>query len=143
MERRLGEEGVLYALTPRGAELEEAVAAIGRWGAPLLAPGRGEDAFRPRWLLPALPAVLRGRTAEPPVEVGVVVDGLRLLLRLDADGPSTRLLGDEDPPVVLTTDAETLLGLAAGTLPVDRVLDSGALRGDPEVLGRVFPDPGS
>ncbi|WP_218156920.1 winged helix-turn-helix transcriptional regulator [Amycolatopsis saalfeldensis] len=83
VERRLGEEGVVYTLTSWGAGLREPMEALGRWGVPLLATGQGDDAFQPRWLTLALPALLRGATASPPVELGIETDGFRMVLRID------------------------------------------------------------
>jgi hypothetical protein len=49
--------------------------ALAMWGARLLASGRGDDDFRPRWLSNTLPALLRETTADPPVSVGVLAAG--------------------------------------------------------------------
>lgn len=140
VERRLGDAGVLYGLTQWGAELREPMEALGRWGAPLLATGQGDDAFRPRWLTLALPAMLRGRTAMPPVEVGFEVEGLLIVLRIDEDGPWARIEADCRPETVLTADPETVVGLVAGALTVDQALASGDLLGDVETLRRAFPE---
>lgn len=140
VERRLGDEGVLYGLTPWGAELRESMETLGRWGAPLLARGRGDDAFRPRWLTLALPAMLRGKTAVPPVEIGFEVEGLVIVLRIDEDGPSVGIGADRRPEVVLVADPETVVGLVAGSLTVDQAIASGELIGVPDVLRRAFPD---
>src|SRR5216684_6430765 len=40
----------LFRLTTRGQELEPALQALGRWGAPLLAKAPKSDAFRSHWL---------------------------------------------------------------------------------------------
>src|SRR5919106_7054717 len=77
IERRPGEtSGAVYALTPWGSQLREAVDALIRWSAPLMVSGQGNDAFEPRWLAIALEALLRGRTAKPPAELGIDVPGL-------------------------------------------------------------------
>lgn len=138
VERRLGERGVLYGLTSWGQELREPMEGLGRWGAPLLATGRGDDAFRPRWLTLALPAMLRGRTASPAVELGFEVDGLLIVLRIDEDGPSAAVGGDHRPETVLTAEADVVVGLAAGALSVDEATASGVLHGDADVLRRAF-----
>src|SRR5215207_7328577 len=71
IERRLGEtSGVVYALTPWGDELREAVGALIRWSAPLMVSGPAGDPMQPRWLAVALEALLRGRTARPFAELG-------------------------------------------------------------------------
>lgn len=138
VERALGDTGVLYGLTQWGAELKVSMEALGRWGVPLLAAGRGDDTFRPRWLTLALPAILQGRTAAPPVEVGFEVEGLLIRLCIDEDGPRVSIGGDHRPEAVLVTEAETVVGLVAGTLTVGQALDAGELRGDADVLRRAF-----
>src|SRR5919107_3516034 len=51
IERRLGEtSGVVYALTPWGSQLREAIEALIRWSNPLMISGPGGDAFQARWL---------------------------------------------------------------------------------------------
>ncbi len=138
VERALGGAGVLYGLTRWGAELKEPMEALGRWGVPLLAEGRGDDEFRPRWLTLALPAILHGRTATPAVEVGFDVEGLLIVLRIDEDGPSARIGDENRPDTVLVADAETVVGLVAGALTVDQAIDAGELRGDPAPLRQAF-----
>jgi DNA-binding HxlR family transcriptional regulator len=45
----------LYELTPRGRELAEIAAALGRWGAPLLpSPPPGKARLNPRWALQSM-----------------------------------------------------------------------------------------
>lgn len=139
VERRLGDEGVLYGLTQWGAELRESMETLGRWGAPLLATGQGDDAFRPRWLTLALPAMLRGKAAVPPVEIGFDVEGLLIVLRIDEKGPSARIEADRRPETVLTAEADTVVGLVAGALTVEQAIASGDLLGDADVLCRAFP----
>ncbi|OMC41452.1 HxlR family transcriptional regulator [Mycobacterium sp. GA-1841] len=139
IERRLGDTGVLYGLTSWGAELREPMEALGRWAIPLLATGQGDDAFRPRWLTLALPAMLRGRTAEPPVEVGFDVGGLLIVVRIDEDGPSARIDAHLQPEAVLAAEPEIVVGLVAGALSVDQALASGSLLGNVDVLRRAFP----
>jgi len=46
--QRLG--GARYALTPWGAELREAVYALGRWAGPRMERPRGSDAYQPSWM---------------------------------------------------------------------------------------------
>ncbi|MFC9441030.1 winged helix-turn-helix transcriptional regulator [Nocardia sp. NPDC057030] len=139
VERQLGEAGVRYALTPWGAGLQEPMEALGRWGAPLLATGRNGDSFQPRWLALALPALLRGVTATPPVELGLETDGFRLILRIDANGPSAVAQTDQQPDTVFSAVPDVVIGLAAGGLTLDQALALGELRGDRRTLSAAFP----
>jgi hypothetical protein len=139
VERRLEESGVVYALTPRGAALREPMESLGRWGAPLLLTGRGGDSFQPRWLTLALPALLRGTTATPPVELGVETDGFLMVLRVDEDGPSAFVRPDQQPDTIFTAAPEVVVGLAVGGLTIDQALSMGDLQGERRVLCEVFP----
>ncbi|TCO55787.1 winged helix-turn-helix transcriptional regulator [Actinocrispum wychmicini] len=138
VERRLGDVGVLYALTPWGAGLREPMEALGRWGAPLLMTGRAGDSFQPRWLVLALPALLRGVTATPSLELGFEVEGFLIVLRIDENGPRA-VQPDRHPGTILTAAPEIVIGLAAGALTVDQAVSAGRLLGDPHILRRVFP----
>ncbi|MFB8282283.1 winged helix-turn-helix transcriptional regulator [Nocardia colli] len=139
VQRQLGEAGVQYALTPWGAGLQEPMEALGRWGAPLLMTGRNGDSFQPRWLALALPALLRGITATPPVELGIDTDGFRLILRIDENGPSAVAQTDQQPDTIFTAIPDVVIGLAAGGLTIDQALALGDLRGDRRTLSAVFP----
>ncbi|MEV0648145.1 winged helix-turn-helix transcriptional regulator [Phytomonospora sp. NPDC050363] len=66
VERRLGDAGVLYALTPWGAGLREPIEGLARWGIPLMVTGRGGDAFEPRGLSGRGPTEIPFRLGEPP-----------------------------------------------------------------------------
>ncbi|WP_454301588.1 winged helix-turn-helix transcriptional regulator [Salana multivorans] len=139
IERQLGDVGVRYALTSWGTELREAMEALGRWGAPLVMKGRHGDVFRARWLVPALPGLLRGATASPPVELGFEVEGSLVALRIDEDGPRAEIQPDERPSTVLSADPETVVGLAAGALTIEDAVAAGRPQGDVDVLRRAFP----
>lgn len=139
VERRLGDSGALYALTAWGAELRQPMEALGRWAAPLLEAGRGEDSFQPRWLVLALPALLRGVAATPPVELGVEVEGSLIVLCLDEDGPHAVIQPNRKPDTILTATPEIVVALAAGALTIDQALATGHLEGDVRVLHSIFP----
>ncbi|MGO1972087.1 MAG: winged helix-turn-helix transcriptional regulator [Propionibacteriaceae bacterium] len=136
--RRLASGGVAYALTPWGEGLREPMEALGRWGAPLLATGCGEDAFQPRWLTLALPALLRGRTASPPIELGVETDGFTMVLRVDQEGPSVFARPDDMPDTVLSAGPDVVVALAAGAISIEQAVATGDLRGDLSVLRAAF-----
>ncbi|AUN41238.1 winged helix-turn-helix transcriptional regulator [Tsukamurella tyrosinosolvens] len=137
VERHLDGAGVVYRLTPWGAELREPMEALGRWGIPLLASGRGDDAFQPRWLTLAVPALLRGRTASPSVEVGIETEGFLMLVRIDETGPSA-VVPAERPGTVLSASPDVVVGLATGTVSVEEAIAQGGLDGDPSPLRAVF-----
>lgn len=139
IERRLGQtSGVVYALTPWGSQLREAVGALVRWSSPLMVTGRGGDTFEPRWLAVALEALLRGRTAQPPAELGIEVSGELMTLRIDDDGPHVTLQSDRRPDTILEAEPEAVLGLAAGAISLDEALSWTSVRGDPRVVTTVL-----
>ncbi|QWF84738.1 winged helix-turn-helix transcriptional regulator [Amycolatopsis sp. CA-230715] len=137
VERRLEEAGVVYALTPWGAGLRAPMEALGRWGTPLLATGQGDDVFQPRWLTLALPALLQGATASPPVDLGIEADGFLMTLRVDEHGPSA-FVADREPASVFTATPDVIVALATGTISVERAIAAGEFRGDLNVLRTAF-----
>jgi DNA-binding HxlR family transcriptional regulator len=139
VERRLGDTGVRYALTPWGAGLREPMEALGSWAAPLVVAGRNGDSFQPRWLGLALPGLLRGITATPPVELGIETDGFLMVLRVDEGGPSAIVPPDQQPETVFTAPPEVVIALAAGGLTIDHAVSLGDLQGDRRILSTVFP----
>jgi DNA-binding HxlR family transcriptional regulator len=139
IERQVGETGgVVYALTPWGTQLRETVEAFVRWSTRLMIRGRDGDAFEPRWLAVALPALLRARAARRPAEVGIDVPGLFVTLRIDNRGPRVIVAPDERPDTILTAEPEVVLGLAAGALTIDEALTVASVQGDRRVLATVF-----
>ena len=140
VERRLdpGSSAVRYALTPWGSQLRDAVDGLVRWSTPLMRPGRGTDTFQPHWLAAALRALLQGRCSTSPVSVGLDVDGVALTVHLDEEGAQVAVHPDPQPATVLRAEPDVVLGLAAGALSVDEAVARGALRGDPELLAKVF-----
>ena len=139
IERRLGDQsGVVYALTPWGTGLHEAIEALVRWSTPVMVTGRDHDSFQPRWLAVALPALLRGRTAKPSAEIGIEVSGVLLTLEVDEDGPHVTVQPDRRPNTVVNAEPEVILGLAAGSIPIDQALAVASVHGDRQILTRVF-----
>jgi DNA-binding HxlR family transcriptional regulator len=141
IERRLGEtSGVVYALTRRGSQLREPIEALVRWSTPLMVSGpREDDAFEPRWLAVALPALLSGRAAKHSTELGIEVSGRLMALSIDEDGPRVIVDPHQRPDTVLSAAPEVVLGLAAGALTVGQALSMGSIQGDRRVLAAVLP----
>lgn len=139
VERRVAPTGIAYALTVWGEGLREPIESLIRWSSPIMATGQGQDSFEPHWLTLALPALLRGATANPAVELGIRVDGYELTLRIDEHGPSAEAGPAARPASVLDTTAEVILGLAAGALSSEEALTLATLTGDRRALHRAFP----
>jgi DNA-binding HxlR family transcriptional regulator len=138
IERRLGPtSGVVYALTPWGGQLREAIEALIRWSFPLMASGPGGDVMQARWLALALPALLQGRTARRPVELGIEAAGSFMTLRIDEDGPHVTMQPHRRPDTILKAEPEAVLGLVAGVITADEVLSQASFHGDPRILTTV------
>lgn len=140
VERRLDPDtgGVVYALTPWGAGLREAVDALVRWSTPLMRTGCGGDEFRTPWLAVGLRALLSGRRSPSPVTVGIETAESTLVIVVDETGPRVELDPDSLPRTVLHADPQVVLGLAAGALSVDDAVARGQLRGIRDELAAVF-----
>lgn len=148
IERRLASDAnaIVYTLTSWGQQLKEPVDALIRWSAPLMITGRNDDSFDPRWLVPALHALLANRRAETSTTVLVVVENTSIAVTIDANGPHVSVVdkaagGDE---AVLRVNPEVVLGMAAGELSPDQVLTSKAGHtNDPATIHAVFDMPTS
>lgn len=139
VERRLGPDGaVVYALTPWGAQLREPVEALVRWSTPVMATGpRADDAFDPRWLAVALPALLPDVTSRRRVDLGLEVGGSLLAVTVDRDGARVTIDPEERPATVVAGEPHLVLGLAAGALGLDH--PGLTIDGDPDRVAEVFP----
>src|SRR4051812_9769599 len=96
----------LFRLTDRGRELETALYALGRWGAPFLADAPEDDEFRSHWL--ALPVDIRmadSRPEEPPIAIEVRVDDQPVVIETVNGEVRTRPGSVESPDAVLTGPA--------------------------------------
>lgn len=146
IERRLADDvnAIVYALTPWGQQLQESVDALIRWSAPVMITGRNDDSFDPRWLVPALHALLANRRAETPATVVVLVENTPIEVTIDANGPHVSVVdtaagGDE---AVLRVTPEAVLAMAAGVFSPDQVLTSKAgYTNDPATIHAVFAIP--
>jgi DNA-binding HxlR family transcriptional regulator len=101
-----------YALTSWGADLHEAIYALGRWAGPLMARPRGEDAFRPNWMRHMIVARFEGmdpqrkdlvvelRCTDEPLTL-VSAGGRVHLAQGGAIEPDVTLSGPPEPVVAL------------------------------------------
>lgn len=117
--RRLERDGLVskvdqrYRLTSRGEGLRPVIRELVRWGEPLMLTGRGDDRFSPRWLIPALDALLQ--------------PGEHARVELHVDGETIHIVSDDrrvtvgagpaaGADVQVSGPAEMILGIAAGHL---------------------------
>lgn len=139
--RRLDEKSnaVVYELTSLGADLEEAVLALVRWGTTWMQLGQGVDAFRPNWLVVALRALLPDAPVSPASKVEVWCGDEAITVTRDASGFSVELGSTGKPQAKLTGDPVEVLGLAARFLSLDEARKAGArVEGSSAALRRAL-----
>jgi DNA-binding HxlR family transcriptional regulator len=138
--RRLGDQtGVEYTLTPWGAELREVVDAFVRWSKPVMVTGpSAHDAFEPRWLAVALPALLHNRVSEPPLDLGINLSGHVMNVHIDEHGPRVDLQPDVQPDTVVHAEPALILGIAAGAISIDDVAPHLTIDGDRHAVADVL-----
>jgi DNA-binding HxlR family transcriptional regulator len=132
----------VYELTEYGAELEEPLYALARWGARTLGPpGKGDDLY-PDWGLNAFAALLnpeaaRGITETYVLRIGDDVFTVKLidgLLHVDAGAA-------EGPDLDAALATETFYALASGDVSPRAALAEGRVQltaGKPATLDRFF-----
>lgn len=126
-----------YRLTSRGEALRPVIRELVRWGEPLMLTGRADDSFSPRWLIPALDALLQ--------------PGERARVELHVDGETIHIVSDDRQVAVgagpaagadvqVGGPAETILGIAAGHLDLAEAAARGLVEctGDVESAQAVF-----
>ncbi len=77
----------LFRLTQRGRDLEPVIGALGRWGAPLLAPNPGRDTFCDHWVALPLRLYVRDHTPDAaPVTIALQAGKEKVVLETAGDG---------------------------------------------------------
>jgi DNA-binding HxlR family transcriptional regulator len=129
----------VYELTPYGAELNESIYALARWGARTLGPPKPEDELEPDWGLNAIPALFNAERARDLEETWVLAVGEDVFTARIAQGCVQALPGSvEDADAVIKLDMETFYWLVVGELDPEEALASGraTIDGDPAALER-------
>lgn len=131
----------LYRLTPRGLELEPVVHQLGRWGRPLLANPHKKDTFCSHWLtLPAQALLSDNAPDGPAVTIEVRTGDEPLTIEIIGGRVCTRSGSAEHPDLVLTGEPQLIVGVLAGSLPLNQARAAGLkYQGDPAILRRVQP----
>jgi DNA-binding HxlR family transcriptional regulator len=131
----------VYELTDYGAQLEEVVYAMARWGVRTLGPPGPEDELEPDWGLNAFPALFNPTAAKDmrgTYAFRISDDAFTVSL---AEGRVSADLGiDPDADLEATFDMETFFGLASGELAPADAIEQGLveLRGDTACFERFF-----
>jgi DNA-binding HxlR family transcriptional regulator/putative sterol carrier protein len=130
----------VYELTPYGAELNESIYALARWGARTLGPPKPGDELEPEWGLNAIPALFNAEGARDLEATWVLEVGEDVFSARIAGGCVEATLGAvSDADAVIKLDLETFYWLVVGELAPDEALASGrvTIDGDPGVLERL------
>jgi DNA-binding HxlR family transcriptional regulator len=132
----------VYELTDYGAQLEEVLHAIARWGARSLGLPRSRDELEPDWGLNAFPALLYPERAREVTALYVVRIGHQDVFTVGLDDGCLHVAvgAHGEPDADLAMDFETFYGLASGELPVAQAIDDGRLsvEGDRDAAIRFF-----
>jgi DNA-binding HxlR family transcriptional regulator len=131
----------VYELTEYGAELEEVVYALARWGARTLGPPGPDDELYEEWGVNALPALFSPEAARGLTETYVLrIEGDTFSARVE-DGHLHASVGAvEDADVVIETDMATFFRLSGQELSAADALEQGVVtvEGDRAAFERCF-----
>jgi len=132
----------VYELTEYGAELEEAVHALARWGARSLGPPGRDDELYPEWGTNALPALFDPEAARGLTETYVLRIGDDVFSAHVADGHLRVEPGAaDDADLDAAMDMDTFFGLASGQLEPGTAIAAECVElaaGEPARLERCF-----
>ncbi len=128
-------KSVVYELTPYGLELEDAVKALGLWGAKTLAEPRPEDIITPDSLTMALRTTFCPDAVKQNLNYELRFGDLILHAQIQ-DGQLTVGQGALTAPDLIIYTGPAFKSLIAGELSPQAALNSGAvnLKGPPELL---------
>jgi DNA-binding HxlR family transcriptional regulator len=132
----------VYELTEYGAELEEAVYALARWGARTLGPPGPEDELYPEWGVNAFPALF-DPTAAPDLTATYVmrIDEDVFTVRVSKGCVRAEVGAADDAELDAELDMDTFFALASGELEAGKALGKRRVRlhaGEPETLEHFF-----
>jgi DNA-binding HxlR family transcriptional regulator len=131
----------VYELTEYGADLEEVLYAMARWGARTLGPPASDDELDPDWGVNAFPALFNPVAARGLTETYVIrVDDYVFTAALTDGRLHAEVGAAVAPDLDIAMDMFTFHALASGELDPFDALAQGRLlsRGEPEVLDRCF-----
>jgi DNA-binding HxlR family transcriptional regulator len=129
----------LFHLTPRGEELRPVIEGLFRWGLPLMAEQKPDDAVQSHWLAGALDETLSDhRPDEAPIEIELRTGNQPITIKASEGTVRARLAPAENPGLTLTGEARLVMGLLLGRLELEGAEAAGVgYRGDPAMLDRV------
>jgi DNA-binding HxlR family transcriptional regulator len=131
----------VYELTEYGADLEEVIQALGRWGFRSLGPPPADCPMPEGWL------VQGSRTMFDPARAGDLSESYEIrcgdeiaTIRISEGAIEADPGGSADVDAVIELDAGTLFALVSGEMETKDAIAHGLVRveGDPEALGRFL-----
>jgi DNA-binding HxlR family transcriptional regulator len=131
----------VYELTEYGAELEEVVYALARWGARSLGPPGPDDELYAEWGINALPAMFSPEAARGLTETYVLrIEGDVFSVRLENGHMQASVGAVEDADVAIETDMATFFRLTGRDLSPDEALEQAlvSMDGDRAAFERCF-----
>ncbi len=133
----------LFRLTPRGAELEPVIKAIGYWSRPLLVAPDDSDTLQSHWIVLPLRFYLQDATpSQPPITIALQTGDEPIVLQTIAGSVNAHLGTTEHPDLILTGPAPLLLAVLMGRITLTDARDQGLTHeGNPKLLRRLRPTP--
>jgi DNA-binding HxlR family transcriptional regulator/putative sterol carrier protein len=131
----------VYELTDLGRSLEPVVMSLARWGLEFLGASQKEEDRQPAWAMVAVKSVLEAEaTAETRESYEFRVDDEVFHVRIEDGETEVRQGSAADPALVVRSDTQTLLAVAAGRAEPAEALASGAIgmEGDREARERCM-----
>ena len=131
----------VYELTDLGRSLEPVMMSLARWGLEFLGASREEEDRQPAWAMVAVKCVLEAEaTAETRENYEFRVDDEVFHVRIEDGEIEVRQGSAADPALVVRSDTQTLLAVAAGRAEPAEALASGAIgmEGDREARERCM-----
>lgn len=131
----------VYELTDLGRSLEPAVMGLARWGLEFLGASREEEDRQPAWAMVAVKSVIKAQaTAETRESYEFRVDDEVFHVRIEDGEAEVRQGPAANPALVVRSDAQTLLAVAAGREEPAAAVASGAIgmEGDQDARERCM-----
>jgi len=118
----------VYELTDTGSALEPSVVALAGWGARYAGSPRKGYAYRANWVAVGMKFAFRPEAARGVQETYEYhIDGEVFHVLVEGGRCEVRQAPAPQPAFRLTSDANTLLQIANGAMPLQKAIDSGAL----------------
>jgi DNA-binding HxlR family transcriptional regulator len=130
----------LYELTPRGAELAPVVAALGTWGAELMARPQGPDAFHSYWLAFPLGRLTDNDPDGPAVTIQIQTGDQPMVVETRDGAVRVRPGVVDRPDVVLTGPPGIVIAVLRRLVDLDKAQRRGLrVEGDVAAIQRLRP----